>query len=81
MIKLFCIFLSFFIFASQAFAYKVYSYDENGNRVYKTIERKDYYKNKHRPKRSYVRTPRYNKDVTDVMRSRKRTFAQATHRK
>ena len=27
MIKLFCVFLSVFIFASQAFAYKIYSYD------------------------------------------------------
>lgn len=63
-------------FISPVYAYKVFSYDENGNRVYRTIEQKDFAKYKNRKKRAYVRTPRTNWEVTDQMRARnKRTYS------
>ena len=69
------------IFISPAEAYKVYSYDSNGNRVYRTVEQKDFAKYKNAPRRSYVRKPRANWDITDKMRARKKTSSQFTHRK
>ena len=68
------------LFASPAEAYKVYSYDENGNRVYRTIEQKDFAKYKYAPKRAFVRRPRTNWEITPQMRARKLTSSQYTHR-
>ena len=62
-------------------AYKVYSYDSNGNRVYRTVEQKDFAKYKNAPRRSYIRKPRTNWEITDSMRARKRTSSEYTHRK
>lgn len=65
----------------SAEAYKVYSYDLNGNRVYRTVEQKDFAKYKNAPRRSYIRKPRLNWEITDKMRARKRTSSDYTHRK
>jgi hypothetical protein len=62
-------------------AYKVYSYDSNGNRVYHSVEQKDFAKYKNAPRRSYIRRPRTNWEITDLMRERKRTSSDFTHRK
>ena len=62
-------------------AYRVYSYDSNGNRVYRTVEQKDFAKYKNAPRRSYVRRPRTNWEITDSMRARKKTSSEYTHRK
>ena len=62
-------------------AYKVYSYDSDGNRVYKTVEQKDFAKYKKAPRRSYIRRPRTNWEITDSMRARKKTSSEYTHRK
>ena len=61
-------------------AYKTFSYDSNGNRVYTTIEQKDFAKYKNLPRRSYVRQPRVNWEINDNMRARKRTTSDVTHR-
>ena len=66
---------------SPAEAYKVYSYDSNGNRVYRTVEQKDFAKYKNAPRRSYIRRPRTNWEITDSMRARKKTSSEYTHRK
>ena len=68
------------ITSQSAFAYKVYYYDENGERVYKTIEQKDFAKYKNAPRRAFVRYPRKNWEITDRMRARKMTSSQYTHR-
>lgn len=62
-------------------AYKVYWYDENGERVYKTIEQKDFAKYKKFQRRAFIRVPRTNWEITDKMRARKMTTSQFTHRK
>ena len=72
--------LSLLILTPQAFAYKVYWYDANGNRVYRTVEQKDFAKYKNAPRRSYVRVPRTNWEISDAMRARKMTSSQMTHR-
>ena len=75
MIKSLCVLVFVLFFAQEAFAYKAYYYDKDGNRVYKTVEQKDiaYYKN--RKRRAYIRQPRLNWEITDEMRARnKRTF-------
>ena len=69
-----------FSFVPSVEAYKVYSYDSNGNRVYRTVEQKDFAKYKNAPRRSYIRKPRTNWEITDSMRARKRTSSQFTHR-
>ena len=69
-----------FFMPAEVFAYKVYWYDSAGNRVYKTIEQKDFARYKNAPKRSYVRKPRTNWEMSPAMRSRKRTSSQFTHR-
>ncbi len=61
-------------------AYKVYSYNENGERVYRTIEQKDFAKYKNAPKRAFIRYPRTRWEITDSMRARKMTSSQYTHR-
>ena len=62
-------------------AYKVYSYNSNGDKVYKTVEQKDFARYKNAPRRSYIRKPRANWEITDRMRSRKKTSSDFTHRK
>ena len=62
-------------------AYKVFSYDSNGNRIYRTVEQKDFAKYKNAHKRSYVRKPRVSWEITDAMRERKMTTSDFTHRK
>ena len=76
----FILILSLLILTPQAFAYKVYWYDANGNRVYRTVEQKDFAKYKNAPKRSFVRQPRTNWEITDRMRARKMTISQYTNR-
>lgn len=62
-------------FIPEVFAYKVYYYDESGNRVYRAIEQEEITRNKNRPRRAFVRQPRLNWEITDEMRARnKRTF-------
>lgn len=78
--KFFWIILILVICSQQSFAYKVFYYDSNGNRVYKTIEQKDFAKYKNAPKRSFVRQPRTNWEITDRMRARKMTISQYTNR-
>ena len=72
--KLLALIVSLALFLPEVFAYKVYYYDSQGKRVYRTIEQKDFAKYKNRKRRSYVRTPRTNWEITDAMRARKRTF-------
>ena len=62
------------LFLPEAFAYKVYYYDSQGKRIYRTVEQKDFAKYKNRKRRAYVRVPRTNWEITDAMRARKRTF-------
>lgn len=70
------------ILCSQSvFAYKVFSYNDKGERVYRTIEQKDFKKNKNRPRRAYIRPPRKSWEITDKMRARKKTTSDITHRK
>lgn len=80
MIKAVVIFVLMLFFIPKADAYKVFYYDADGNRIYKTIEQKDFAKYKNRPRRSYVRIPRTNWEITDSMRARKHTTSQTTHR-
>ncbi len=72
--KLICLIVFSLLFSSKVCAYKVFYYDAEGNRVYKTIEQKDFAVNKNRKRRAYVRTPRTNWEITDEMRARKKTF-------
>ena len=61
-------------------AYKIYYYDNNGERVYITVTPEMAKKNKSRPRRAYIRKPRTNWEITDSMRSRKMTISQYMHR-
>ena len=61
-------------------AYKVYWYDSNGNRVYRTIEQKEFSRYKNAPRRSFVRCPRTNWEISERMRARKMTSSQFTNR-
>ncbi|MBQ7882569.1 MAG: hypothetical protein IJ312_07665 [Treponema sp.] len=78
--KLIIVLVVYLLFVSKSYAYKVYSYDNNGNRVYRTIEQKDFARYKNAPRRTFVRTPRTNWEITDRMRARKLTSSQFTHR-
>ena len=80
MYKAFFFILSLILFSPSVEAYKVYSYDENGERVYRTIEQKDFAKYKKFQRRGFVRQPRTNWEITDRMRARKMTTSQYTHR-
>lgn len=75
MIKLICLIISMLIISPSVFAYKVFSYDENGNRVYYRVERKDYAYRKNQPRRAYRRVPRKNWEITESMRANKHTFS------
>ena len=77
----FLLVLLIFLFIPTADANKVYSYDADGNRVYRTVEQKDFARYKNAPRRSYIRKPRTNWEITEMMRARKRTSSDFTHRK
>ena len=74
MIKWMFFIIIFFNCILQVQAYKVYYYDSEGNRVYKTIEQKDFAKYKNRPRRAFIRQPRTSWEITDAMRARKKPF-------
>ncbi len=80
MYRIFLILLVLIVYAQTAEAYKVYSYNENGERVYRTVEQKDFAKYKNAPRRAFVRYPRKNWEITEGMRARKMTSSQYTHR-
>ena len=80
MLKYILVFLIFFS-TLPAEAYKVFSYDANGNRVYRTVEQKDFAYYKNAPRRAFIRRPRVNWEITDAMRARKKTSSDFTHRK
>lgn len=61
-------------------AYKVYYYDNNGNRVYHTVTQEEAKMYKNAPRRAFVRQPRKNWEITPRMRARKLTSSQFTHR-
>ena len=73
MIKIICIFMCLTLI-HPVFAYKVYSYDAEGNRVYRTIEQKDFAYYKNAPKRAFIRQPRTKWEITDEMRARKKPY-------
>lgn len=82
MLKFTILSILFLFFVPPSFAFKIYHYDQNGERVYTTVDPKDYAKNKSKPKRAFVRQPRLNWDITDEMRAHnKRTTSDFTHRK
>lgn len=68
MIRNTLLFLLLFLFQIEVFAYKVYSYDSNGERVYRTLDPAEYHRYKSIPRRAYVRQPRENWEITDEMR-------------
>lgn len=61
----------------DVFAYKVYHYDSNGHRVYRTIEQKDFAKYKNAPRRAFIRQPRINWEITPQMRAYKKPYYYA----
>ena len=61
-------------FVNPVFAYKVYYYDAEGNRVYRTIEQKDFAYYKNAPRRAFIRQPRAKWEITDEMRARKKPY-------
>ena len=74
MIRFFCVILLFLTFCQGCLAYKVYYYDTEGNRIYKTVEQKDFARYKNAKRRAFVRTPRTNWEITDSMRARKHPY-------
>lgn len=74
------IFILFSLILPEACAFKVYSYDSSGNRVYTEITPEIAHKNKSRPRRAFIRQPRKSWEITPAMRTRKRTSSQFTHR-
>ena len=72
--------ISFLISQTSAEAYKVYWYDDNGDRVYHTVTKEETDKNKKAPRRAFIRCPRTNWEITPAMRARKRPLSQFTHR-
>ena len=66
--------------ASPVEAIKRYWYNENGERVYESITQEDIRRVKNAPRRSYIRVPRTNWEITPAMRARKKTTSQFTHR-
>ena len=78
MLNLRLIILIFCLLITQnSFAYKVYHYDSEGKRVYKTIEQKDFAKYKNAPRRAFIRQPRTNWEITPQMRARKKPYHYA----
>lgn len=72
--KIIVLLISLIIFSSEVFAYKVFYYDEEGNRIYRTVTQEEFKKNKNKKRRAYIRQPRTNWEITDSMRARKRTY-------
>lgn len=71
----FLFFLVVFILISpKALAYKVFYYDAEGNRVYRTVEQKEFARYKNAKRRAFVRVPRTNWEITDAMRARKKPY-------
>lgn len=70
----------FFIPTLPAEAIKKYWYNENGERVYRTITLEEIHQRKSAPRRSFIRVPRTNWEMTPAMRARKKTTSQLTHR-
>lgn len=77
---MFLIFSFFFISILPAEAIKRYWYNEKGERIYETITQEEIHRVKSAPRRSYIRVPRTNWEITPVMRARKKTTSQFTHR-
>ena len=80
MFRLFFTLLCLSFLIQPADAYKEFSYNENGERVYRTISQEDFAKYKKFRKRTFVYHPRTNWEITDSMRARKMTISQYTHR-
>ena len=59
--RLVFVLIVFCFISNSAFAFKVYRYNEKGERVYRTITQEDIRRNKAAPKRSFVRLPRIGK--------------------
>ena len=74
------ILLLFSLILPEAYAFKSYSYNMNGERVYTEITPEIAHYNKSRPRRAFVRQPRKSWEITPAMRARKRTMSQFTHR-
>ena len=75
MIKSLCVFVFLLFLTQEAFAYKAYYYDEEGNRVYQSFNQEDFAKFKKQKRYAFIRQPRLNWEITDEMRARnKRTF-------
>ena len=65
-----------------ALAFRVYHYNQEGERVYRTITEEDIKRNKKVPRRTFIRLPKKpNWEITDEMRARKKTTSDFTHRK
>jgi len=72
--KSLCLIMLYLFLTSEAYAYKVFYYDSEGNRLYRTVEQKDFAKYKNAKRRTFVRVPRTNWEITDTMRARKRPY-------
>ena len=80
--KLIILILILVVNVQFSYAFKVFYYDNNGNRVYKMITQDDIKKNKNRPKRTFTRKTKRNWEITDRMRANnKKTISDYTHRK
>lgn len=62
------------VFIPQGLAYKVYFYNAEGERVYRTVEQNEFAKYKNVKRRAYIRQPRTNWEITDAMRARKQPY-------
>ena len=78
--RLLLLFIIMNLFLPEVFGFKVYSYNERGERVYKEITPEIAHYNKSRPRRAFIRQPRKNWEISDSMRARKITTSQFTHR-
>lgn len=65
-----------FILNLEAYAYKKYSYDSNGNRIYTQITPEIAHKNKSRKRHSHIYVPREKRKYRPMGCSRKRTLSQ-----
>lgn len=65
-----------FISCSDVFAYKKYSYDSNGNRIYTQITPEIAHKNKSRKRHAHVYVPREKRKYRPFTRNKKRTLSQ-----
>ena len=72
--KFLCFLIMMLLSVQNVCAFKVYHYDKNGERVYRAITEEEIRRNKSIPKRSYIRVPRENWEITDAMRARKKPY-------